>query len=573
MHVSGHVEDYLYYRQPLRGDFTVDCEITSFGYREIGLLYGGAWSKLRYDLKTVERGAIDGTTTVAVAEEQTKPQTWYPLRLEVAAGKVRVLADGKLVDTYDVPQDGDPWLAVHSSPHNNGGVRNLRIGGAPVVPESVPMFGHPDLRSWRPSYFGEPFVGNAPAWTTAGGGEVVGAKYGAAGQSRQSLLRYHRPLVEDGEVDYEFLYAPGETEVHPALDRVVFLLETTSIKTHWLTDEPWDRTGSGRHERDRRPRDQTSRGRPPAPQGGGMEPGDVDARRENRAVDAQRHGDRRTDDGGLERSNVRAVPLCGPDGSPCAERGHPGKVGYDGSPRRRAGARDGHRGGARAQDLVPDGPAADGVEDRSAGSQTRIRTRSDHGPVRPETREVERGWGVHRHSPERKAGRTDADRHQRNHAARRLRRHRALQRTEDRHDENQPRSWRVIRGNSPGPGLYDRRHGVDFAVGAGQPVADVACGVEPVGRGPQVRGDAIRVPDTLDAGTFRVIRRGGLVYGFFKPTGESAWRLVEQRPVGVSDVSQFGFYASVWDNMESRTSVTLEEITIRAEEIVMPRGK
>src|SRR5262249_43500732 len=63
------------------------------------------------------------------------------------------------------------------------------------------------------------------------------------GSFRESLLQYHRPLLEDGEIEYEFFYEPGKIEVHPALDRLVFLIDEKTSSTHWLTDAQFDRTG------------------------------------------------------------------------------------------------------------------------------------------------------------------------------------------------------------------------------------------------------------------------------------------------------------------------------------------
>jgi hypothetical protein len=50
-------------------------------------------------------------------------------------------------------------------------------------------------------------------------------------------------VLEDGEIEYEFYYLPGKVMVHPALDRLTFLLEPDGVKIHWLTDAGHDRTG------------------------------------------------------------------------------------------------------------------------------------------------------------------------------------------------------------------------------------------------------------------------------------------------------------------------------------------
>ena len=62
-------------------------------------------------------------------------------------------------------------------------------------------------------------------------------------QWAEEALHYHRPLVEDGTVDYEFYYDPEAVMAHPMLDRLVFLLEPAGVRIHWLTDLQNERSG------------------------------------------------------------------------------------------------------------------------------------------------------------------------------------------------------------------------------------------------------------------------------------------------------------------------------------------
>jgi len=55
------------------------------------------------------------------------------------------------------------------------------------------------------------------------------------------LLGYHRPLVENGVIEYDFFYEPGETAAHPALDRLAFILAPQGVRIHWITDDRYDR--------------------------------------------------------------------------------------------------------------------------------------------------------------------------------------------------------------------------------------------------------------------------------------------------------------------------------------------
>ena len=50
-------------------------------------------------------------------------------------------------------------------------------------------------------------------------------------------------MLEDGRIAYEFYYEPGKVMVHPALDRLAFLIEPDGVKIHRLTDGAFERTG------------------------------------------------------------------------------------------------------------------------------------------------------------------------------------------------------------------------------------------------------------------------------------------------------------------------------------------
>ena len=52
----------------------------------------------------------------------------------------------------------------------------------------------------------------------------------------------HRPMLEDGTIDYEFFYREGRLTVHPAIDRLCLLMDPDGVKVHWLTDGMHDRS-------------------------------------------------------------------------------------------------------------------------------------------------------------------------------------------------------------------------------------------------------------------------------------------------------------------------------------------
>ena len=59
----------------------------------------------------------------------------------------------------------------------------------------------------------------------------------------EAAIFYQRPFVENGAVEYEFFHDPDKAHVHPALDRMTFLLEADGVKLHWLTDGRNEKSG------------------------------------------------------------------------------------------------------------------------------------------------------------------------------------------------------------------------------------------------------------------------------------------------------------------------------------------
>jgi hypothetical protein len=149
----------------------------------------------------------------------------------------------------------DPWLSIHSWWLTNGTVKNLRVLGDPVIPNEVKLITS-DLAGWL-AYFDESVGGRNSDWLSKApqgpGGESEGGSMELCSLRRpdregtfsQSLLRYHRPMIEDGTIEYEFFYEPGQSLVHPTLDRLCLLLNPTRVDVHWITDGRHDPTSLG----------------------------------------------------------------------------------------------------------------------------------------------------------------------------------------------------------------------------------------------------------------------------------------------------------------------------------------
>jgi hypothetical protein len=249
-HYPGRAQDHLYLRMPLRGDFEVNCELTTFGWREGHLAYGGLRFDLIYTLKTFDLHSFDRRIRVGQIEPPLKPPgDWYKMRLVVRDGTWTVYVNDRKMCEEPLPDEADPWLMLHADHQITAGIRNLKITGQPRVPEALALSALPDLTGWR-SYDDSSWEKRGDTIISHGhrtrNDNVLGRGPKTTPQPRtwqERALHYNRPLLEDGEVEYDFFYEPNKFHGHPALDRLVFLLDPEGVRIHWLTDGIHDRTG------------------------------------------------------------------------------------------------------------------------------------------------------------------------------------------------------------------------------------------------------------------------------------------------------------------------------------------
>lgn len=257
--VDSHDDDYLIFNTPLTGNYEVECDVTGFEWRDSSLLAAGNWVAPIYTHKHVDVGSFRGPRPrIAFEPPLTRVGAWLHYRTVVRDGTATTFINGRPIHTEALQENHGPWLAYRSTRQHDGAVRNLRITGTPKVPEHLQLSAVETLNDWLPYYEGVEAAVNQPLWYVSprGGsnneitglgtnpGEIVLAGDGqrVAGQ-KESLLRYFRPMVEDGEIEYEFYYVPGQLQAHPALDRLAFLLLPDGVRIHWITDGPYDRTG------------------------------------------------------------------------------------------------------------------------------------------------------------------------------------------------------------------------------------------------------------------------------------------------------------------------------------------
>lgn len=246
--LAPHDTDLLYYRTPLSGDFDVECTIPKHAAHYAGLMFGGVFQALYYD-EAFHEGTLRSKQQMPLSPMMSLQNRPARMRLRVRGRTCTSFVNGREISSRELSEHYEPWLAIYSDATHLSGISDLRITGAPVVPNTIELATDEQLLGWL-SYFDDPIgtEGNGAPWRfreDPAGGWIVGVREPTlAGSFKESLLQYHRPIVEDAVIEYEFYYEPGQIVAHPALDRLAFLLDPEGVKIHWVTDGPYAVAGS-----------------------------------------------------------------------------------------------------------------------------------------------------------------------------------------------------------------------------------------------------------------------------------------------------------------------------------------
>ncbi|EMI27846.1 signal peptide protein [Rhodopirellula europaea SH398] len=254
---SNYGDDFLFFQSPLRGNYSVNAMATGFGYREAHLLVGGYYAGLVYNHTQNMLGNVrQELRRTSIGEELTDTHRYGILRTraQVRDGEVVTSINGLEIHRQPISDSAFPWLAVRTNYRVQGGVDNLRITGDPVIPDRIEMIESTELLGWY-DYYQDPGnradqlanwsafrVQNVTEGITT---EIIDPRVGHVprGSHVEHLLRYIRPMVEDGVIEYEFWCDGLEWMAHPALGRTCYLIREDGVSEHLLTDGRYDRSG------------------------------------------------------------------------------------------------------------------------------------------------------------------------------------------------------------------------------------------------------------------------------------------------------------------------------------------
>jgi len=219
-------------------------QLKTFGYRECEMFFNGRWAGPAWGMTHFEQGDhrrqySKPALTKSLATDVDK---WFHIRIQCQDGIGRMFANGHKLFEEPLSAYSDPWIGARSWHRYHGGIRDVRITGTPEIPSSIAMVHDVGLTGWTDYYDVQNFARLAN-WHFDGE-ELTGLKVqNPENANYERLLRYHRPMIEDGHVEYEFFYQPERFHVSPVLDRLAFLLDTDAVRIHWCTDGAYDRTG------------------------------------------------------------------------------------------------------------------------------------------------------------------------------------------------------------------------------------------------------------------------------------------------------------------------------------------
>ncbi|WP_461506015.1 DUF1583 domain-containing protein [Rhodopirellula baltica] len=254
---SNYGDDFLFFQSPLQGEYTVDAMATGFGYREAHLLVGGYYAGLVYNHTQNMVGNVrQELGRTSIGEELTDTHRYGILRTraQVQDGEVVTSINGRELHRQPIGDSAYPGIAVRPNYRVQGGVDNLRITGDPIIPDRIEMVESAELLGWYDYYQDPGNRSNQLANWSAYRVQDLSAgmiteitdpqiAYLPRGSHVEHLLRYIRPMVEDGVIEYEFWYDGDQSAAHPALGRTCYLIRENGVSEHQLTDGRYDKRG------------------------------------------------------------------------------------------------------------------------------------------------------------------------------------------------------------------------------------------------------------------------------------------------------------------------------------------
>ena len=287
-HLAGSDVDLLLFDYPLTGTYEFSVDAYEGPWAEAALTHNGLLLEPASGEGNSQISQVGTFHLIHLPWRMNRKSAFNTMTVQVSPRKVRYLVNGQLFFEDDDPSPTAPWLGLFTQRDRHAVWRNFLLRGEPTVPRELKLCQGDRLDGWVTSFYNESQpvrlqggetqdrygnpIGrqggarspqnrrsasserkaeseNADAFDwSAADGVVRGRRVFPDDQQAQSMgenassvavqsrLCYFRPLRDGDLLSYEFLYEPGQTMVHPALDRLVFLCEPGGVRLHWMTD-------------------------------------------------------------------------------------------------------------------------------------------------------------------------------------------------------------------------------------------------------------------------------------------------------------------------------------------------
>lgn len=238
VHYGSDLASPMIFQSPLTGKFEVVADRTTWDRQEVSIMYSMHAAEPKYDLS-----AVSVTNHISMFDRGSKME--IPEFLDKSRARFRILIDDDTITTYtnDVEiyehstlESSAPWLMLEAVyPDFRCEVENLRIIGSPKIPEELVLTSSTGVEAWDGSLFGNSISKNendGGNWRFSNN-EVNGFSY-YSDPYRENYIRYLRPMLEDGIVEYDFWY-DDDSEVHPAIGGQALLVKKDGLFLHQIT--------------------------------------------------------------------------------------------------------------------------------------------------------------------------------------------------------------------------------------------------------------------------------------------------------------------------------------------------
>ena len=238
---ANHGDDAVYFRIPILGEFTVETDVTVTNWREAEVLVDATWVAPSASVNSYDTGGLHGAKkTVEFDSPTTRQGYWYRHRTAIKDGFATTSLDGHIGPVRQLPPKPDPWIAIRSRQLNEGGARNFRLSGSPEIPSVVNLLDR-RLASWT-NFYGRATSAPESPWAMSGNELIGKLQPELDGSVSEQAIHYHRPIVEDGVITYEFFLDDLSAIALPAIDQLVFTIKDGKAGMHRLTNGPYERT-------------------------------------------------------------------------------------------------------------------------------------------------------------------------------------------------------------------------------------------------------------------------------------------------------------------------------------------